>query len=166
MISLIAFTRRGCVLGKRLAAELGGRLWTTGRLAEELGLPSCGSLGEWTKERFSDSEALVFVSASGIAVRAIAPFVRDKFSDPAVVSVDAEGRIFAKSQGVATITATVSYEGKCVSSSYVVKVMPDLSLAELRLDGKNILKAGVKQYSFVRKASSVAPQLSAKAADP
>lgn len=92
--------------------------------------------------------------------------VRYLSNNPAVVSVDAEGRIFAKSQGVATITATVSYEGKCVSSSYVVKVMPDLSLAELRLDGKNILKAGLKQYSFVRKASSVAPQLSAKAADP
>ena len=87
-------------------------------------------------------------------------------NNPAVVSVDAEGRILAKSQGVATITVNVNYGGKCVSSSYSVKVMPDLSLSELRISGKNILKAGVKQYSFVRKASSSAPQIAAKALDP
>ena len=92
MIALIAFTKRGCELGRRLAQDLSGQLWTTDRLAEETGLPGCGSLGRWTGERFSDCEALVFVSASGIAVRAIAPFVKDKFSDPAVVSVDEAGR--------------------------------------------------------------------------
>ena len=92
MISLIAFTRRGCALGKQLADELGGRLWTTARLADELGLPACGSLQDWTAARFADSGALVFISAAGIAVRAIAPFVKDKFSDPAVVSVDEAGQ--------------------------------------------------------------------------
>ena len=44
MIALIAFTRRGCLLGERLAEELGGRLWTTDRLAPETGLPACGKL--------------------------------------------------------------------------------------------------------------------------
>lgn len=92
MISLIAFTRRGCALGKQLADELGGRLWTTARLADELGLPACGSLQDWTAARFADSRALVFISAAGIAVRAIAPHVKDKFSDPAVVSVDEAGQ--------------------------------------------------------------------------
>lgn len=92
MISLIAFTRRGCLLGERLAEELAGRLWTTDRLAPETGLPACGKLRDWTEARFADSEALVFISAAGIAVRAIAPFVKDKFSDPAVVSVDEAGR--------------------------------------------------------------------------
>ena len=92
MIALIAFTRRGCLLGERLAEELGGRLWTTDRLTPETGLPACGKLQDWTEARFADSEALVFISAAGIAVRAIAPFVKDKFSDPAVVSVDEAGR--------------------------------------------------------------------------
>lgn len=92
MTALIAFTRTGCQLGQRLARTLGGTLWTTGRLSAELGIPAYGDLQAWTGERFRDSEALIFISASGIAVRAIAPFVRDKFSDPAVVSVDELGR--------------------------------------------------------------------------
>ena len=92
MIALIAFTRAGCALGRSLAHELGGALWTTERLSVSMGLPSCGDLRGWTGKRFQDSEALIFISASGIAVRAIAPFVKDKFSDPAVVSVDEAGR--------------------------------------------------------------------------
>lgn len=43
---------------------------------------------EWAKERFSDSDALIFVGACGIAVRAVAPFVRDKRTDPAVLVLD------------------------------------------------------------------------------
>ena len=92
MIALIAFTRAGCALGSRLAKALSGTLWTTERLSASVGVQSCGDLQSWTGERFRDSEALIFVSASGIAVRAIAPFVKDKFSDPAVVSVDEAGR--------------------------------------------------------------------------
>ena len=92
MIALVAFTRAGCTLGRRLTQNLGGTLWTSERLSASMGLPSCGELQSWTGERFQDSEALIFISASGIAVRAIAPFVKDKFSDPAVVSVDEAGR--------------------------------------------------------------------------
>lgn len=92
MIALIAFTRRGCELGLRLSQALGGALWTTKRLSAELQLADAQSLQSWTKARFADSDALVFVGAAGIAVRAIAPNLKDKFSDPAVVSVDEAGR--------------------------------------------------------------------------
>ena len=92
MIALVAFTRAGCTLGRRLTQNLGGTLWTSERLSASMGLPSCGDLQSWTGERFQDSEALIFISATGIAVRAIAPFAKDKFSDPAVVSVDEAGR--------------------------------------------------------------------------
>lgn len=41
---------------------------------------------------FAWADALVFVGAAGIAVRSIAPWVRDKRTDPAVVCVDELGR--------------------------------------------------------------------------
>ena len=40
------------------------------------------SLQEWTETHFEE-DALIFVSSAGIAVRAIAPFVRSKKTDPA-----------------------------------------------------------------------------------
>ncbi len=76
-------------------------LWVSGRYALQLaeadaGVPYQavpeGGLSEWTKAAFSRDDALIFVGACGIAVRVIAPYVRDKFHDPAVVCVDEAGR--------------------------------------------------------------------------
>ena len=46
------------------------------------------SLQQWCKNMFSTCELLIFVGATGIAVRGIAPFVQDKRTDPAVLTMD------------------------------------------------------------------------------
>ena len=51
------------------------------------------SLSQWTGKMFAEKRAMIFVSATGIAVRAIAPWIRDKMTDPPVVTVD-EGAQF------------------------------------------------------------------------
>ena len=86
-------------------------------------------------------------------------------NNDAVVAVDAEGKVTAKSQGVATITVDVTVDGVTVSDTYSVKVMPDLTLASLKVAGKSVLKSGESQYSFVRKASASAPEVAAAAKD-
>ena len=97
-IALTAFTRRGAALAQALARALSGdghacTLAWGEKLAAELGVGDAyESLGLWAGERFADADALIFVGASGIAVRAIAPYVKDKFTDPAVLSVDEAGR--------------------------------------------------------------------------
>ncbi|MGN1100894.1 MAG: cobalt-precorrin 5A hydrolase [Huintestinicola sp.] len=50
------------------------------------------NIGRVTEKIWYEFGALVFISACGIAVRAIAPFVRSKLSDPAVIAVDDSGR--------------------------------------------------------------------------
>ena len=90
--AVIAFTRRGTALGRSLADALGGTLHVPARFAPEVGAEAYSSLEGWTAWAWARADALVFVGAAGIAVRAIAPHVRDKFSDPAVVSVDEAGR--------------------------------------------------------------------------
>ncbi|WP_230398049.1 cobalt-precorrin 5A hydrolase [Novisyntrophococcus fermenticellae] len=49
-------------------------------------------LKDWTRKRFIDSDAIIFVGATGITVRTIAPFVRDKRQDPAIIVLDERGK--------------------------------------------------------------------------
>lgn len=80
---------------------------TAGRIARALGKSDCYTVGKFLKPGFSpipqpsepfygalfrDREALIFVGACGIAVRCIAPHVRDKTTDPAVLCVDEQGK--------------------------------------------------------------------------
>jgi cobalt-precorrin 5A hydrolase len=89
---IIAFTRAGANLAARLAAKLDAEAWSPSQYAFE-GIKSLDcSLHEWTRHCFGDSEALIFLSACGIAVRAVAPCLGDKTSDPAVVVLDDLGR--------------------------------------------------------------------------
>ena len=80
----LAFTDTGLALAKRLAAALPGSVARCGREGT--------SLASWTAAQFVLSDALIFVGAMGIAVRAIAPHCKSKATDPAVVVVDECGR--------------------------------------------------------------------------
>jgi cobalt-precorrin 5A hydrolase len=51
-----------------------------------------GKLGDSVKDYFSKADAIVAVMATGIVVRMIAPLLKSKLSDPAVVCVDTTGR--------------------------------------------------------------------------
>lgn len=87
-------------------------------------------------------------------------------NNPAVASVSKAGRVKAQSMGVATITAKVSYNGTVKTGSFAVKVMPDLNLKDLKVDGRNILKDGTSQYSIIRKAGSKCPVVTATSVSP
>ncbi|MCC8152617.1 MAG: cobalamin biosynthesis protein, partial [Lachnospiraceae bacterium] len=50
------------------------------------------SLRDWCADVFAQSSALIFVGATGIAVRTIAPFLVSKAEDPAVLVADEQGK--------------------------------------------------------------------------
>ena len=54
-------------------------------------------------EVFDKYDGIIFISALGIVVRAIAPFIKNKFTDPAVVCIDTAGRF--------SISVLSSHEG-------------------------------------------------------
>lgn len=99
-LAMISFTERGCRLCRNLseALEVQGyccEAYAMKKYAEPHQLiPLTKPLQEWTGEMFEACDAICFIGASGIAVRSIAPFVRDKTKDPAVVVMDEKG-IFA-----------------------------------------------------------------------
>ncbi|MDR0335069.1 MAG: cobalamin biosynthesis protein [Methanomassiliicoccaceae archaeon] len=93
-IGIIAFSSRGCALAERISKELNGHecsrfAKTTG---EKHGAEPVVSMKEWTAGSFKECGAIIFIGAAGIAVRYIAPYVRDKSTDPAVIVADELGR--------------------------------------------------------------------------
>lgn len=84
-LELISFTQRGNELAQQLAEALSRR-------GHQAACTRDGLKAEaWAARAFSRSDGLIFVGAAGIAVRAIAPYLRHKSSDPAVVVVDEKG---------------------------------------------------------------------------
>lgn len=90
--AIYALTAPGAKLARVLAERLGGEVFLPRGLAEEFGSPAFESLLPFAAERFHKHLAHVFVSAAGIAVRAIAPVLKGKDVDPPVVVVDQRGR--------------------------------------------------------------------------
>ena len=103
-LAVISFTVNGTRLNRKLGTMLEQKLQVfryvkskQPQVLEEAGKqPECmvwqGSLNDWAKEMFASMDALLFIGATGIAVRAIAPFVQDKFYDPAVLVMDELGQ--------------------------------------------------------------------------
>ncbi|MBZ4363852.1 hypothetical protein LAM67_22320, partial [Mycobacterium tuberculosis] len=79
-------------LAKRLAAMLPLTCYTSEALQEEGFIPFNGGFASAAREAFSSFSALIFIGATGIAVRVLAPLVNDKLSDPAVVVIDERAR--------------------------------------------------------------------------
>ena len=87
---VFAFTRRGKATALRVRDALGDcevELRAPEKQSDDAFDAYVGSLPEYTGTVF-DRDALVFIGATGIAVRAIAPHVASKRSDPAVICVD------------------------------------------------------------------------------
>jgi beta-glucosidase-like glycosyl hydrolase/regulation of enolase protein 1 (concanavalin A-like superfamily) len=86
-------------------------------------------------------------------------------NNPAVATVSADGVVKAVSMGVATITCAVTIDGRTVEDSFAIKVMPELTLASLKVGGKAVRLGDASQVNFLRKAGK-APLVEAVAADP
>ena len=83
--AILSFSERGSETASRVAAALSGDYET------ECHAPR-GTLKALTAALFPAVDALVFVGACGIAVRAVAPHLVSKTSDPAVLVVDEKGQ--------------------------------------------------------------------------
>ena len=96
MTSVICFTAAGRMTAARIGAYYRCPVWCkkkeSSQALQDRIFDLEGSLSEWTGKRFTDCSRIVFVGAAGIAVRSIAPYLKSKTKDPAVLCVDESGK--------------------------------------------------------------------------
>ena len=100
-LSVISFTENGkqlseCIV-KLLEKELEIKLYTKCEAGIKDDIYSDilflkKSVGDWAKERMQEQNALLFIGACGIAVRAVAPHLTDKLHDVPVLVMDEKGK--------------------------------------------------------------------------
>jgi cobalt-precorrin 5A hydrolase len=81
MIGIISVTEKGDILGKRIISTLGGDLYCKSKEPKF-------SLDKITGICFEKYTSIIFISSTGIAVRAVAKYLQGKDKDPAIVVVD------------------------------------------------------------------------------
>lgn len=79
--AVLAITKGGCRIGKKLAEHLPGATFFNCR----------GHLRETLAQAWQEYEGLICIMAGGIVVRTIAPLLVDKRKDPAVIVCDEKG---------------------------------------------------------------------------
>ena len=86
-LAILSFTATGKQLGERLCRLLTAQGHQVAASSTKAG----ADLHSWTAAWFTDADGLIFIGAAAFAVRAIAPHLKSKTTDPAVLCVDELG---------------------------------------------------------------------------
>ena len=93
MLYIIGFTKKGMELGNEIKNNFDFNARLFQKTSQEMGIGErfFGTLHQWTESAFLNADIILFIGACGIAVRCIAPFLKDKWNDPAVLVMDEGG---------------------------------------------------------------------------
>ena len=84
MIYILSVSSLGDILGEKLSRNFSSVYFSKDKI-------KAVGLNEITKEAMEKAKGIIFISSTGIAVRAIASYLKGKTIDPGVVVVDAKG---------------------------------------------------------------------------
>jgi cobalt-precorrin 5A hydrolase len=90
-LDIIAFTSRGAALAVKLMELFPETSATVPEKYCNGNQQPLDDIHNWAKTNFQTGRTLVFIGAAGIAVRAVAPFLKDKTTDAAVICIDENG---------------------------------------------------------------------------
>lgn len=90
-IKIVSFTNQGDALGYRLRDRLDKALVQVYARSSDPSLRHT-ELRRFAQQAMFDCDSIIFIGATGIAVRSVAPFLRGKDRDPAILALDERGR--------------------------------------------------------------------------
>ncbi|MBC5651690.1 cobalt-precorrin 5A hydrolase [Blautia segnis] len=93
-ISIICFTLTGQQTGEKLKKALEEQEHAVSLYTKSKYIPESikESTKQWAGKQFESADGIIFIGATGIAVRSIAPYVASKKTDPAVLVTDECGK--------------------------------------------------------------------------
>lgn len=124
MIGVISVTEKGDILAEKLKNNLNCKVFFKSR--ENIDLKNI------TKEFMEELDGIIFISSTGIAVRFIAPYLKSKVNDPAVVVVDVNNNF--------TISLVSGHLGGANELTVrVSKILDNTPVITTATDGMNIV---------------------------
>jgi cobalt-precorrin 5A hydrolase len=96
-IAVVAITRRGVETALKIkqaldAAGFSSLVYAPKKYSQNGTIALDVKFADFVKDNYSKVSALVAVMATGITIRAVAPYLESKLTDPAVIGVDASGK--------------------------------------------------------------------------
>ncbi|WP_158798338.1 precorrin-4 C(11)-methyltransferase [Pedobacter sp. L105] len=91
-VCIVTFTDSGLAIGKVIQKEFQrSKLYTTRQTEYSKNILKLEDLDVLLQAQFQRYDVWVFVGALGICVRSIAPYIKSKTTDPAVINIDDQG---------------------------------------------------------------------------
>lgn len=148
-IAIICITENGKILAKKIESlvnncvvyQIKNKKATLAISQEDSVQIVQKKLSDFVGEVFSKSEYIVFIMATGIVVRSIAPYIRSKFSDPAILVIDEKGQnvISLLSGHVGGANNLTQYISSLINANPVITTATDVNQkASLDMIAKNL----------------------------
>lgn len=130
-ITIISFTKKGIKINLKIVEILKEHkifAYSIPRYITDEEILPLKDLKKTVEEHFSD-DAVIFVGATGIAIRAVAPYLKDKFSDPAIIVIDESGRFVIPilSGHVGGANELANYISKALEAIPVITTATDIN---------------------------------------
>lgn len=130
-VAIISVTYKGALLAEQLAKNLDGKadiFAKSGRSATDTA-KTYDSLNHLIQDIFANYDGFIFIMATGIVVRVIAPHIQDKRFDPAVVVMDDGGQhaISLLSGHIGKANELAVAVGKAVNAVPVITTATDVA---------------------------------------
>lgn len=156
-VHIFVFSEKGACIALRVQEHfVGSEIHSIEKFAVPHGFTAHKSICADVKSLFEEAELLVFVGACGIAVRSIAPYVKSKTTDPAVLVLDDAGKFV-----IPILSGHIGGANRmAVSLAQKLKAIPVITTAT-DSSGRFSVDAWAVQNGFAISSMKIAKEISA-----